>query len=121
MRWDVGFFCWAPVAMLFRQMKWLIIPWIVLVFYLPIKSGALPYPYDRALFSASLFGAFCLHVWVGAYWYRGPLRYAQRLIAKADRFRIFDPDLRWRFLSGRSPDGTGMPMSRWASGRKCGM
>ena len=63
-------------------------------------------------------GAACLHAWVSAYWYRGSVWYAKRLVARADRLRIFHPDLRWTFLSGRSPDRFGNPTSRWSTGQR---
>jgi uncharacterized membrane protein len=112
--WQVGSLLLAPLSMLLGYQKRLLVLWAVLVGIGPATFSSLHYPYNQILLAASWSALGPLHVWMGAYWYRGYVRHATRLIARADRLRIFHPELRRTFLSGRSPDRFGNPLSRWS-------
>jgi hypothetical protein len=118
--WSWRFFFLAPLMALYAYMPWLTVVWVVVFFYLPIqiKLAGFPYPYDKFLPWLCFCGVLCLHAWVGAYSYRGLIRHARRLTAKADHYRIFHPELRRTYLMGLNPDRYGRPKPQWERLRK---
>ncbi|MET0741924.1 MAG: hypothetical protein ABWY78_00990, partial [Microvirga sp.] len=107
MTWDWGVFWVAPAWAWCHRNKLLSALWVVIAVYVPIKATDLHYPVKQALILFSLWLTLCLHAWIAVYGYRGQIRHALRLIAKADQLHIFHPDLRATFLAGANPDPLG--------------
>jgi len=115
--WDWGAFVSAPAlaingAMYIPAAAWWALVWLaykVLVDVRAINGTITTWLVFGYTASSIVFAGLCIHLWVGAYWYRGYLNRARRLIAQADRERIFHPNLRRTFLSGKMPDQFGRP------------